>query len=114
MESAYEREASAEEREGLGACGRLEPNPRRANQGPEFFNVKESNRSNNPDEAVEQSAAVQGAVLAVRVLHIAGLLYFSMECSWLMMLEETCNQLIWYVSTVISTLGIIRISSITY
>ena len=75
MESAYEREASAEEREGLVLVGGLSQIPE-SNQGPEFFNVEESNRSNNPDEAVEQSAAVQGAILAVRVLHSAGLLYF--------------------------------------
>ena len=50
--------------EGLGAGGRRELNP------------KSANRSNNPEEAVEQDAAVRGAILTVKVLHSAGVAAF--------------------------------------
>ena len=49
---------------GLGAGGRRELNP------------KSANRSNNPEEAVEQDAAVRSAILTVKVFHSAGLAVF--------------------------------------
>ena len=39
----------------------LDPNPRNTTHGPRVFSDKEPNTSINPDEAVEYSAAVQGA-----------------------------------------------------
>ena len=45
------------------------PESQSAIHDPEFFNDKEPNRSINPDEAVEYGAAVQGAILTVKVLH---------------------------------------------
>ena len=87
MESAYEREASAENTKDLVLVGGLSRIPE-SNQGPESST---SRSRTGPTTLAKhgQNAAVQGAVLAVTVLPISGLLYLSMKCSWLMMLEET-------------------------
>ena len=65
--------------EGLGAGGRRELNP------------KSANKSNNPEEAVEQDAAVRSAILTVKVFHSAGLAVFKHGVQLVMMLAETCN-----------------------
>ena len=60
---ACETEVSSRELARLGACGRLDPNPKSAIMIQESFKGKEPSKSINHDGTVEYGAAVRGAIL---------------------------------------------------